>query len=75
MDWNAQDDKKKKGVDAQDVSCDEGYEKDYLVQQIMREYGVSEKDAKAAVEQCCRKVEAPRPRKDFLACVKDRLGK
>lgn len=60
MTWKDQDDLKQKAKDRDYVSCDEPYE----LQQYIERYG------KAAVEACCRKIQAPRPRAEFEACLK-----
>ena len=74
-DWSDYDDRKKKRTDAQFFSCEESWEREYLVRKIRKVYPqYSEAAITAAVSACCLEVRAPRPRKTFVECVMRRLG-
>ncbi|PTB96224.1 hypothetical protein C9994_08365 [Marivirga lumbricoides] len=68
--WQEYDDRKKKGVDARFFSCSEDWEVEYLIQKIRKANPqLSEGEVYSAIRECCRTIEAPRPRKEFVACV------
>jgi len=62
--WNELDNKHKRQVDRGFVSCDEGYERDYL----KSKYSWC-KDFDKCWEKCCSKVKTPRPRDEFEECL------
>lgn len=73
-DWSDYDDRKKKRTDAQFFSCEESWEREYLVRKIRKVYPqYSEAAITAAISACCLEVRAPRPRKNFVECVMRRL--
>ena len=73
-DWSDYDDRKKKQTDARFFSCEESWEREYLVRTIRRVYPhYSEAAVTAAIGACCVEVSAPRPRRTFVECVMRRL--
>lgn len=73
-DWSDYDDRKKKRTDAQFFSCEESWEREYLLRKIRRVYSqYSEATITAAISACCVEVRGPRPRKAFVECVMRRL--
>jgi len=74
MSWYNQDDKEIIDPDKPFVSCDEDYELDYIVDILVERWGVDRYSAERAVENCCNKVQPPRPRDEFLECLRDELG-
>ncbi len=72
--WSDYDDKKKKTRDASFFSCEESWEREYLIRKIRKVYPqYSEAAITAAISACCMQVRAPRPRKAFVECVMERL--
>jgi hypothetical protein len=70
MSWNNVDDKHKKRYDKNFVSCDERYERDYIIQIILEEFpNLTRARVEAAVDHCCKSISAPRPRNRFWECV------
>lgn len=70
MDWNVLDNKLKKKLDREYVSCDEAYELNTVYEFIMEQFpNTNVEDLKRAIASCCKSVEAPHPRSDFLKCV------
>jgi len=61
MSWNDYDDKTKKEIDKQFVSCDEKYELD-----VFRNQGFSDESINCA----CKNTKAPRPRQEFEEALK-----
>lgn len=75
MGWENVDNKHKKAIDSEFVSCEEEYEITYLVKFITEEYDwITEADIRKAIALCCLKIDAPRPRDEFLRCLKHNLG-
>jgi len=75
-DWSDYDDRKKKRTDALFFSCEESWEREYLVRKIRKVYPLyTESAVIAAIAACCVEVPAPRPRKNFVECVMQRLKK
>lgn len=75
-DWSDYDNKKKKGVDARFFSCEEQWERDYLINKILKHYPYKTKDAIAkAISSCCSSPSMPsnKPRKQFVECVMSKL--
>jgi len=64
--WNELDNKKRKHLDKDFVSCDENYEKVYLKSKYT---WCSNFDN--CWEKCCSEVKGPRPRDKFEACLKN----
>ena len=76
MSWTNVDDKHKKKYDRLFVSCEEPYEKEYIINTIMEEFPFLKRESvERAVEHCCKKIPAPRERGRFLQCVADNIGK
>jgi hypothetical protein len=75
-DWEDYDNRKiRDGRDRSKFSCDEEWEVGYLIRKIRMDYpSRSEEDIRTAIRACCREVGAPRPRKEFVKCVLERLG-
>lgn len=76
MSWINVDDKHKKKYDRNFVSCEEQYEREYVINTILEEFTYFKRESVTrAVEHCCRTMSAPRERKAFLDCVKNHIGK
>ena len=76
MSWDKVDDKHKKKYDRYFVSCEESYEKKFILDSIMEEFPYFKRDSvERAIDHCCRTIRAPRDRKAFLKCVSDNIGK
>ncbi len=73
--WPEYDDRKKRGgSDHRDFACTESWERDYLIDKIIRTYPyLSRDEITKAIDACCAIVRAPRPRKQFVDCVMQRL--
>ena len=75
MGWENVDDKLKKGIDARFVSCEESYEKSYIKKITKEEFPyLRDSLIDSAIDECCKNIRAPRPRKDFIDCLKRKLG-
>jgi hypothetical protein len=74
-DWWGYDDRKIRDKrDAKIFECNEVWEVNYLVKATIKAYPeFSEPDIRSAITQCCGKVGSPYPRKEFIACVINRL--
>lgn len=73
-DWEDYDNKKKKGIDARFFSCDEDWEIDYLLKKIKKHLPAkTNAEIEEAIQSCCKTVQAPRPRQEFVKCVFNRL--
>jgi hypothetical protein len=73
-DWSDYDDRKKRHTDARYFSCEESWEREYLVRKVRKIYPqYSEIAINAAIAACCSEVPAPRPRVRFVECVMRRL--
>ncbi|MCW3105730.1 MAG: hypothetical protein JWQ09_236 [Segetibacter sp.] len=73
--WSDYDDRKKRHADARFFSCEEAWERDYLIKKIRKVYPqYGEALIQAAISACCLEVRAPRPRKTFVECVIRRLS-
>ncbi len=77
MGWPEANKKVDKNIDGQFVACSEDYELDYIKKAIQDEVDedYSEKEIETAIEECCKDVDAPRPRKDFMKCMRSKLEK
>lgn len=72
--WSDYDDRKKKGIDARFFSCEEPWERAYLLRKIRKHNpGYSEEAINRAINTCCTEIPAPRPRTTFVTCVMQRL--
>jgi hypothetical protein len=70
MNWDDEDDKKKKKIDRKFVSCDQRNTTEAnAFDRYEEKYGVD------IVNQCCDEVKAPRSRKDFEKCLEEKLKK
>jgi hypothetical protein len=75
MGWNELDNKLKRILDRNFVSCDERYELADIKKIIKEEFPwLSDYLVKTAIENCCQKVSPPRNRSDFLKCLKEELN-
>jgi hypothetical protein len=76
MSWNNVDDKHKRRFDRNFVSCEEAYEKKYIIDTIMEEFPYfNRNNVGRVVDHCCQIMRSPRPRKEFLDCVSKNIGK
>jgi hypothetical protein len=74
MDWDNFDDKLKKGIDRNFVSCTEEYELDYLKSNVKKAAPhLLDAEIEAAIRACCATLKPPRSRDAFIACLKRRL--
>jgi hypothetical protein len=75
MNWRAVDDKHKKHFDKNFVSCEEPYERRFMINTILQEFPLlSTVEVAEAVDHCCNTIPAPRPRDRFIQCLKEKLG-
>jgi hypothetical protein len=73
--WNLIDDKHKKAFDKYYVSCEEYFEKNYIIKTIMEYYpSLTRMEVETAVIHCGKSIPPPRPRKAYLQCVARQLG-
>jgi hypothetical protein len=75
-DWSDYDNKKKKGVDARFFSCEEQWERDYLINKIMKIYPSKNRaQIVSAINSCCVSADMPsnKPRTQFVACVMSKI--
>lgn len=74
-DWSDYDNRKIRDKrDQNNFACEEQWERDYLIKKIRELYPkYSEERIKQAIDQCCKTITAPRPRKTFVECVMQRL--
>ncbi len=74
MSWNSVDNKHKVRYDRNFVSCQEPYERKYIIDTILEEFPYyTRAKVENAVDHCCRAIAAPRPRTTFLNCVQNQL--
>ena len=73
--WNDEDDKQITGPkDQAFVSCDEEYETKSVVTTMQLEFPDSnKKDIEDVFKECCKDVDSPRPRKEFIECMRSKL--
>ena len=72
--WSDYDDRKKKYADARYFSCEEDWERDYLIKKIRKNYPqYSEYEIVKAINTCCIEIAPPRPRIRFVECIMKRL--
>ncbi len=70
IDWNELDNKLRKKIDREFVSCKEDYELNYIKEIILEEYSFLDDElVNEALKYCCEKVKAPRPRDKFIKCL------
>jgi len=74
MGWNEVDDKHKKKFDREYISCEDIFEKNFIVDTICDECDHNRADVYNAVINCCLSIPTPRSRKNFLDCVKSKLN-
>lgn len=75
MSWEKVNDKFRKSVDKQFVSCAEEQETYYLVRHIREEYPwISETFIKESIRGCFLCIEPPIPKDKFMLHLKARLG-
>jgi hypothetical protein len=74
MSWENVDNKHKKKYDRYFVSCDEVYEREFIINTILEEFPRHSRfSVERAVDHCCKTISAPRERKEFLKCVENQL--
>jgi hypothetical protein len=74
MSWQSIDSKHKKKYGRNFVACEEGDEREYvinLIKEILPYY--ARVDIARAVQSCCQSIDAPRQRDFFLQCVRQKL--
>ena len=73
--WSDYDNRKIRDKrDGNYFACEEQWERDYLIGKIQKVYPqYSRVTIENAINQCCKTVPAPRPRKTFVECVMKRL--
>lgn len=72
--WEDYDNKKKRKEDALYFSCTEDWEVNYLISKVINVFPrYTREQIKDSILQCCKTVKAPRPRKEFVACVLKKL--
>ena len=70
MGWNEIDDKLKKKLDREFISCDEDYELQTVKDTIREEIKtLSDLQIDKAIDCCCKEIPGPRPRGKFLQCL------
>lgn len=75
-DWSEYDNRKKKSADSRYFSCEELWEKRYLIEKIRKIYPqYSEHAIILAINSCCQEIPPPRPRAAFITCVMKKLQK
>lgn len=75
MGWPEVDNKLKTRLDAKFVSCTEAYERKHIEDSVWEAYPGKWPRAtiQAAIQACCLAVPAPRPRDEYLTCLRKRL--
>ncbi len=74
MSWEQVDDKHKKKFDKNFVSCEEPYERKYIIDTITEHFPYASRSrVEQAITHCCKTIRAPRDRKAFLKCLADNL--
>jgi len=72
--WEAYDNLKKKGGDSLYFYCNEDWEIGYMVNKIKTHYPDLDKTKiLIAVKWCCKEIDSPRSREDFIPFVTDKL--
>lgn len=75
MGWKELDDRLKKAGDANYVSCEDNHELRYIRRSIKQEFPDLEPlSIVEAVYFCCQVIPAPRPRAEFIDCLRRRLS-
>lgn len=73
-DWEDYDNKKLKGTDRDFFSCEEAWERNYLIVKIKASYpSIHEVFIRNAIELACMAIKAPRPRHIFVKYVAEQL--
>ncbi len=74
MSWDKVDDKHKKKYDRDYVSCEESYERRYVIDTILEHFPhLTRVKVEQAVDHCCRTIRAPQQQKIFLKCVENNI--
>lgn len=75
-DWSDYDNRKvSDNRDARFFACTESWERDYLINKIKKHFpNLTLQQIVNAIEQCCKTIPAPHPRRTFVECVMQRLG-
>ena len=75
MSWEDIDDKLKRELDKSFVSCTEEYELRTIKNAVKENFpSLSDSKIDSAISECCKEVDAPRPREKFIECLKRKLG-
>jgi len=75
MGWKEVDDKTKKRIDSQFVSCTEKWEMDFIKQVIKEEFPhIPDSKIIEAIAECCAEVKGNRPRAKFMQCLQNKLS-
>jgi hypothetical protein len=76
MGWKEVDNKLIRGLkDSSKVACSEDWERETVKETIAEEFpNLKESVIEDAIDHCCDVVRPPRPREDFLACLKRELS-
>ena len=75
MGWEDIDNKLKRKIDSFFVSCEERYELEYLKKLILEEFSYfDELKVEQALKVCCKRVNPPRLRREYLKCLQNVLG-
>lgn len=75
MGWNELDNKLKRRLDRAFVSCDEDYELQTVADAVLEEFpSLTRDEVLWAIDGCCKSIRAPRPRSEFLRCLRKRLS-
>jgi hypothetical protein len=70
-DWEEHDNRRiRDGRDRGKVSCEEPWEVDYILKVIRRDHPtIAETNIRKAISECCKTIQAPRFRDQFLNCL------
>ncbi len=75
MSWSNVDNKHKKKYDRNFVSCEEAYERQFIIDTIAEEFPKLDRPAiEEAINACCKSIKAPRTRESFIKCIKKKFG-
>lgn len=75
MSWITVDDKHKRKYDRRFFSCEEAHERKYIIDTILEVFPSFDRTkVERAVDQCCRRIKASRPCKEFPDCVRESIG-
>ena len=76
MGWDKIQEKLRKDISSEYISCEDPGEKQYLRKIIMEEFpDLSGPRVDSAINYCCSATRAPRIRREFLMCLRKQLGR